>query len=167
MPAAVTTSIAVLPFVNMSPDADNEYFADGMSEEILNVLTRVPELKVTARTSAFSFKGSDATMAEIAGKLGVQNVLEGSVRKAGDRVRVTAQLIAADGEFHLWSETFDRELDDIFAVQDEIAQAIVNALELTLTERQRDTLVSNAHAEHRGLQPVPAGAPAVAPARRT
>jgi TolB-like protein len=100
--ASAPKSVAVLPFVNMSADADNEYFSDGVSEEILNVLARIPELKVSARTSAFSYKGSDATIAQIARELGVSHVLEGSVRKAGNQVRVTAQLIEADNGFHLW-----------------------------------------------------------------
>ncbi|MEJ2534595.1 MAG: tetratricopeptide repeat protein [Gammaproteobacteria bacterium] len=126
------TSIAVLPFVNMSADAENEFFSDGVSEEILNVLARIPELKVAARTSAFAFKGTDAKVSEIARELGVNHVLEGSVRKAGDRVRVTAQLIQAGDGFHLWSETYDRQLDDIFAIQDEIAEQIASALRLTL-----------------------------------
>jgi TolB-like protein/Tfp pilus assembly protein PilF len=134
-PAAVTAgtqSIAVLPFVNMSADADNEYFSDGVAEEILNVLARIPELKVSARTSAFTFKGSDATVAHIAHELGVNHVLEGSVRKAGNQVRVTAQLIEAATGFHLWSETYDRELTNIFAIQDEIAQAIAAQLKVRL-----------------------------------
>jgi len=125
-------SVAVLPFVNMSADPDNEYFSEGVAEEILNVLARVPELKVTARTSSFSYKGSEATIARIARELGVNHVLEGSVRKAGNQVRVTAQLIEAGKDFHLWSETYDRELNDIFAIQDEIAGAIAEALKVRL-----------------------------------
>jgi len=128
----VQNSVAVLPFVNMSADPDNEYFSEGVAEEILNVLARVPQLKVTARTSSFSYKGSEATIARIARELGVNHVLEGSVRKAGNRVRVTAQLIEAGTDFHLWSETYDRELDDIFAIQDEIAGAIAQALQVQL-----------------------------------
>jgi TolB-like protein/Tfp pilus assembly protein PilF len=125
-------SIAVLPFVNMSADPDNEYFSDGISEELLNVLSRIPGLKVAARTSAFEFKGQNRNVAEIGRLLKVSNVLEGSVRKAGNRVRVTAQLIKVDDGFHLWSDTFDRELTDIFAIQDEIAAAIANAMKTTL-----------------------------------
>ena len=117
-------SIAVLPFANMSGDAGNEYFYDGISEEILNVLARVPELKVAARTSSFSFKGKSMEVPEIAKALNVRMVLEGSVRQQGDTVRVTAQLINAETGFHVWSQTYDRKLADIFAVQDEIAQAI-------------------------------------------
>ncbi len=137
-PPPEQTSIAVLPFVNMSPDADNEYFSDGIAEEILNVLARIPTLKVAARTSAFAFKGSNAKVADIAHELGVNHVLEGSVRKAGEQVRVTAQLIKADDGFHLWSETYDRELTNIFAIQDDIAQAIAAALEVSLQLRQSE-----------------------------
>lgn len=125
-------SVAVLPFVNMSDDAQNEYFSDGISEELLNVLVRVPGLRVPSRTSSFTFKGSKLKLAEIGRELQVDHILEGSVRKAGDRIRVTAQLIEVNTDTHLWSETYTRELDDIFAVQDEIAQAIVTALKITL-----------------------------------
>ena len=125
-------SIAVLPFVNMSSDPDNEYFSDGIAEEILNVLARIPELKVAARTSAFAFKGKNTNISQIANELKVENILEGSVRKSGNQVRVTAQLIKADDGYHLWSKTYDRELDNIFAIQDEIAQSIAEALKVTL-----------------------------------
>ncbi len=125
-------SIAVLPFLNMSPDADNEYFSDGISEEILNVLADIEDLKVASRTSAFRYKGSDLALKTIAGELGVSHVLEGSVRKAGDQVRITAQLIQASDGFHLWSETYDRELDNIFAIQDEIAGNIAQVLQVEL-----------------------------------
>ncbi len=125
-------SIAVLPFVNMSADPDNEYFSDGLSEELLNLLAKVDGLKVAARTSSFKFKGSEADIAEIGKALGVATVLEGSVRKSGNTARITAQLIKVDDGFHLWSETYDRTLDNIFVVQDEIAQAIVNELKLPL-----------------------------------
>ncbi|MBE9550038.1 MAG: hypothetical protein IMF09_11580 [Proteobacteria bacterium] len=128
----VGKSIAVLPFVNMSADKDNEYFSDGLSEELLNLLAKVDGLKVAARTSSFKFKGTDADIAEIGNTLGVATVLEGSVRKSGNRARITAQLIKVDDGFHLWSETYDRNLDNIFAVQDEIALAIVDALKLPL-----------------------------------
>ena len=130
-------SIAVLPFVNMSADTNNEYFSDGVSEEILNALAAVPELKVAARTSAFAFKGSNKSIAEIAKELGVSHVLEGSVRKAGDQVRITAQLIKADDGFHLWSQTYDRELTNIFAIQDEIAGSIAEMLEVQLLGEQK------------------------------
>jgi serine/threonine-protein kinase len=130
--ADVTASIAVLPFANLSRDADDEYFSDGLAEEILNALTQVPGLKVIARTSAFAFKGKNEDIRRIANILGVTHVLEGSVRRAGGRVRVTAQLIhAADGA-HRWSQRYDHEMSDIFAVQDDIAAAIAGALKLQL-----------------------------------
>ena len=122
------TSIAVLPFVNMSGDKDNEYFSDGISEELLNVLVRVDGLGVASRTSSFGYKGSQLGTAAIASALKVNHVLEGSVRKAGNHVRITAQLIDAVNDRHLWSETYDRELTDIFAIQEEIANSIVDAL---------------------------------------
>jgi TolB-like protein len=125
-------SIAVLPFVNLSADPANEYFSDGLAEELLNVLSRIPGLKVAARTSAFAFKGQNLSVAEIGEALNVETVLEGSVRQSGDRVRVTAQLINVSDGFHVWSESYDRELTDIFAIQEEIARAIVGALEVTL-----------------------------------
>ncbi len=121
-------SIAVLPFINLSADPDNEYFSDGVTEEIINALTKVENLKVTARTSSFAFKGKDQDIREIAQVLGVANVLEGSVRKAGQRVRITAQLIQASDGFHLWSRNFDRELADIFALQDEISLLIADQI---------------------------------------
>ncbi len=131
-PPPEQTSIAVLPFVNMSTDADNEFFSDGISEEILNVLASIPGLKVAARTSAFAFKGSNTKISQIAKELGVNHVLEGSVRKSGNQVRVTAQLIKADDGFHLWSANYDRELTNIFAIQDEIAASIADALKVSL-----------------------------------
>lgn len=123
------SGIAVLPFLNMSPDPENEYFADGISEELLNILAQIDGLKVASRTSAFSFKGKNVPVAEIAELLDVQHVLEGSVRKQGTRVRITAQLIDAENDSHLWSETYERDLVDIFRVQEEIAVAITTALE--------------------------------------
>ncbi len=135
-------SIAVLPFANMSPDPENEYFSDGITEEIINALTRVEGLRVAARTSSFSFKGKSADIAEVGAKLNVNTVLEGSVRRAGDRLRVTAQLIEVASGYHLWSERFDRKLDDIFAIQDEIAEAIAHKLELTLAGDRSGPLVS-------------------------
>ena len=125
-------SIAVLPFVDMSPTKDQEYMSDGIAEELLNLLAKVPDLKVIARTSSFAFKGEKVEIAEIAKKLNVAHVLEGSVRTSGNKVRITAQLIRAADSTHLWSETYDRPLDDIFAVQDEIASAIVQALQIRL-----------------------------------
>ncbi|MEE4173191.1 MAG: hypothetical protein V2I57_02965 [Xanthomonadales bacterium] len=141
-PPPKKTSVAVLAFDNMSPDPENEYFADGISEEILNVLSGLDDLRVIARTSAFSFKNSGATVAEIAERLDVGYVVEGSVRKAGNRVRVSAQLIDTETEAQLWSDTYDRDLDNIFAVQDEIARAIAGELELTLTPDQQTQLVA-------------------------
>ena len=132
VPGVDPKSVAVLAFANRSNDQDNEYFSDGISEELINVLARVPGLKVTARTSAFHFKGKDTPIAEIARKLGVAYVVEGSVRKSGERVRIIAQLIKAADGFQVWSENFDRELKDIFAVQDEIAGLIARNLSLTL-----------------------------------
>jgi len=126
-------SIAVLPFSNMSADKENEYFSDGLAEEILNSLVRIPGLKVTARTSSFAFRGKEQDIRGIAEALDVKTILEGSVRKAGNRVRVTAQLINAADGYHLWSERYDRELTDVFAVQDEIAAAIAGALKLKLS----------------------------------
>ena len=126
------SSVAVLPFVNMSADPDNEFFSDGITDDIIMALTRVPGLKVAARASVFTFKRTDAALATIGATLGVRTVLQGSVRRAGNRIRVTAQLMnAADGS-QLWSERYDRDLDDIFAIQDEIARGIVQELELTL-----------------------------------
>jgi serine/threonine-protein kinase len=132
-PPELQPSIAVLPFANMSGDKDNEYFSDGLAEEIINALTRIPGLKVIARTSAFAFKDKHEDIRRIAEALGVTTVLEGSVRKAGNRLRITAQLITAADGSHLWSERYDRELVDVFAVQDEIAAAITGALRLTLS----------------------------------
>ena len=131
------TSVAVLPFINMSDDAQNEYFSDGISEELLNVLVRVKGLRVPSRTSSFTFKGSGKKLAEIGAELQVDHILEGSVRKSGDRIRVTAQLVEVNTDTHLWSETYTRQLDDIFAVQDEIAQAIVSALKVTLNSGEQ------------------------------
>jgi TolB-like protein/Tfp pilus assembly protein PilF len=125
-------SIAVLAFENMSDDPGQEYFSDGISEELLNLLAQIPELRVISRSSAFSFKGKDISIPTVAEQLNVAHVLEGSVRKMGNRVRITAQLIEASSDSHLWSESYDRELDDIFAVQDEIAGAISDALKVTL-----------------------------------
>jgi len=130
--ASAEKSVAVLPFVNMSADPENEFFADGISEELLNVLVKVDDIGVASRTSSFAYKGRELGAAVIAEELNVNHILEGSVRKAGNRVRITAQLIDAVNDRHLWSETYDRELTDIFAIQDEIANAIVAALRGTL-----------------------------------
>lgn len=131
-PAQAPPSVAVLAFKNMSPDAENAYFAEGISEEILNLLASIEGLQVASRTSAFSFSGTDTPIPLIAEQLDVANILEGSVRRQGNRVRITAQLIDAQTDKHLWSDTFDRQLDDIFAVQEEIARAIASKLESTL-----------------------------------
>ncbi len=128
----VDRSIAVLPFVDLSPQKDQEYFSDGLSEELLNLLTRIPELKVISRTSAFSFKGKNEDVRTIGEKLGVAHILEGSLRKSGNKIRITAQLILVNDGSHVWSKTFDRTIDDIFVVQDEIATAVVNELRITL-----------------------------------
>ena len=125
-------SIAVLPFVNMSDDASNEYFSEGLSEELLNLLARIPELRVAARTSSFSYKGKDTKIAQIGEELSVAYVLEGSVRKSGNQIRITAQLIKTRDGFHVWSQTYDRTLKDIFVTQDEIAAAVVRGLKVTL-----------------------------------
>ena len=127
-------SIAVLPFVNMSGDEENEYFSDGLTEELLNLLAKVDDLRVSSRTSSFAFKGKDTSIPSVARELKVENILEGSVRKSGATVRITAQLIDVETDSHLWSETYDRQLDDIFAIQDEIAQAVVDALKVKLLE---------------------------------
>jgi len=138
-------SIAVLAFTNMSDDPANEYFSDGISEEILNLLAKLPGLHVTSRSSAFQFKGHDIDIPTVAKQLGVAHILEGSVRKSGNQVRITAQLIDADEDRHMWSESYDRELDDLFAVQDEIAAAVVAELQQTLlgTIRTTDLAQSN------------------------
>lgn len=131
-------SIAVLPFVNMSRDEENEYFADGLAEELLNVLSKIRGLRVASRTSAFYFKGKDVDIPTVAQKLNVATVLEGSVRKSGRRVRITAQLVQVASDSHLWSETYDRELEDIFAVQDDIAQSVVKELRSRLMGEKTD-----------------------------
>ncbi len=133
-------SVAVLPFVAMSSGPDDEYFADGLTEEILNALAQLPELLVTARTSAFSFKGQDIPVQEIAAALGVNHIVEGSVRRSGERLRVTAQLIRADDGFHLWSENYDSTSTDTIAVQENIAEQIASALDVVLDERKREAM---------------------------
>lgn len=127
-------SIAVLPFVNMSSDPEQEYFGDGIAEELLNLLARIPQLRVISRSSAFSFKGTDINIPTIAKMLNVAHILEGSVRRSGDRIRITAQLIEAGSDTHLWSQTFDRPLTDIFAIQDEVAAKVVKQLRLVLLD---------------------------------
>jgi TolB-like protein/cytochrome c-type biogenesis protein CcmH/NrfG len=135
--AAVPKSIAVLPFVNMSADPENEYFTDGMAEEIINALTKIQRLRVAARTSSFAFKGKNADVRTIGEQLNVSAVLEGSVRKAGSRLRVVAQLVNVTDGYHLWSERYDREMEDVFAIQDEIAASIVRALRVVLSDQEK------------------------------
>ena len=141
---AEVASIAVLPFNNLSGDEENEYFSDGLTEELMSALSQVPGLRVAARTSSFSFKGESPDISEVGSKLNVANVLEGSVRKAGNRVRITTQLIKVDDGFNLWSESFDRELDDIFAVQDEIARSVTSALQIKLLGETSETQIAGA-----------------------
>jgi TolB-like protein/Tfp pilus assembly protein PilF len=133
-PAISDKSVAVLPFLDMSEKKDQEYFSDGLSEELIDMLTKIPELRVPARTSSFYFKGKQATVHDIAKALGVANVLEGSVRKSGNTLRITAQLIRVDNGYHVWSETYDRKLHDIFKIQDDIASAVVKALKSSLLD---------------------------------
>ncbi|HKX56548.1 MAG TPA: hypothetical protein VJN01_10610, partial [Xanthomonadales bacterium] len=135
-------SIAVLPFVNMSSDPEQEYFSDGISEEILNALAKVKDLKVAGRTSSFAFKGENQDLRQVGETLGVEHILEGSVRKSGTKVRITAQLIQVDDGFHLWSESYDRELDDVFVIQDEIAQAILEQLKAHLLTSEQTAIVA-------------------------
>jgi len=130
--APAQKSIAVLPLANMSADPENEYFSDGMTEEIINALSKVPGMQVASRTSSFAFKGKEVDVREIGDRLGVASVLEGSVRKIGNRIRIAAQLVSVGNGYQLWAETYDRQLEDVFAVQDEIARAIVEALKLRL-----------------------------------
>ena len=130
--ASQGASIAVLPFVNMSSDVEQEYFADGLSEELLNLLAKIPELRVTSRSSAFSYKGKNVRISDVGRELNVAHVLEGSVRRSGDIIRITAQLIEVDTDTHLWSETWDRSFSDVFAIQDEIADAAVSQMKVEL-----------------------------------
>jgi TolB-like protein/Tfp pilus assembly protein PilF len=154
-PATVTTelrSIAVLPFADMSPGKDQDYFTDGLTEELLNSLAKIPELRVTGRTSSFQFKGRNEDMRAIGQKLNVATLLEGSVRKAGNHVRITVQLVKVSDGFHLWSESYDRQLDDIFTVQDDIARAVAGALQVTLLGRKAGTPAATAEAYNLVLQ---------------
>jgi len=136
----IDKSVAVLPFVAMSSGPDDEYFADGLTEEILNSLAQLPELLITARTSAFSFKGQDIPVQEIASALGVKHIVEGSVRRSGDRLRVTAQLIRAEDGFHLWSENYDSTSTDTISVQENIAEQIASAMDVVLDEEKREAM---------------------------
>jgi len=157
-------SIAVLPFVDMSEDKANEYFSDGISEELLNLLAKIPQLQVTARTSSFAFKGKEIGIPEIARALHVAHVLEGSVRKAGNSVRITAQLIKAGTDTHLWSQTYDRKLEDIFAIQDEIAADVVKQLKVTLLGAAPKARTTDPEAYALYLQAVQLGRPFTAEA---
>ncbi len=155
VPTISDKSVAVLPFVDMSEKKDQEYFSDGLSEELIDMLAKVPDLRVPARTSSFYFKGKQVTIQDIAKALGVADVLEGSIRKSGNHLRITAQLVRADNGYHLWSETYDRQLNDIFKVQDEIAGAVVKALKIF--PRWGNPYPVSRHAQHRRVQFVPAG----------
>ena len=146
-PVVNERSIAVLPFADMSEKHDQEYFSDGMTEEIIDLLVKIPDLKVPARTSSFYFKGKSTQIPEIARQLGVMNVLEGSIRKSGSHLRVTAQLVRADNGFHVWSETYDRQLDDVFKTQDEIADAVVKALKVSLTGAESPSAIPTTSSE--------------------
>ena len=145
-------SLAVLPFANLSADKENEYFSDGLAEDIIDALTQVPGLRVMARTSAFAFRGKEQDVREIGARLNVEHILEGSVRRAGNRIRVTAQLVKASDGYHLWSQRFDREMTDVFAIQDEISQAIVEKLRVRLAADR--PLVKRLHGESRRLRPL-------------
>jgi len=145
-PQESNSSIAVMPFINMSSDPEQEFLSEGLSEELLNLLAKVPELRVAARTSSFSFKDQNLEIPEIAERLNVAHVLEGSVRKAGNQIRITVQLIKADDGFHIWSETYDRKLENIFAIQDEIAAAVVDELKITLLGEKPKAMKTNPEA---------------------
>jgi adenylate cyclase len=150
-PAIPARSVAVLPFVDMSEKKDQEYFSDGLSEELIDQLTRVPDLVVPARTSSFYFKGRQATIADIAHALGVSHILEGSVRKSGNNLRITAQLIRVDNGYHVWSQTYDRKLDDIFRIQDDITAAVVSSLKLSLLAAGQDDIRGTSNIEANDL----------------
>ena len=145
-------SIAVLPFVNISNDPEQEYFCDGLSEELLNRLAHLDNLKVAARTSSFSFKGQNMDITEIGQKLKVNTVLEGSVRKSGNRLRITAQLLNADDGFHLWSESYDRQMDDIFDIQDELSFSILDTLKVKLFEKKKARLIKRSTENHEAYE---------------
>ncbi len=139
-PATTVKSLAVLPFVAMSSGADDEYFADGLTEEILNSLAQLPELLITARTSSFHFKGQDIPVQEIAATLGVQHIVEGSVRRSGERLRVTAQLVRAADGFHIWSENYDSTSEDTIQVQEDIAEKIAEAMNVVMDDDKREAM---------------------------
>jgi adenylate cyclase len=140
-------AIAVLPLANMSADPENEYFSDGITEDIINALAKVPGIQVASRTSSFAFKGKDVDLRQIGDKLGVTSVLSGSVRKVGNRIRIAAQLVSVESGYHIWSETYDRQLEDVFAIQDELSRAIVDALKLRLATAQTDLVVPTTNME--------------------
>lgn len=140
-------AIAVLPLANMSADPENEYFSDGMTEEIIGALSKVPGLQVASRTSCFAFKGKEVDIKQVGEKLGVGSVLTGSVRKIGNRIRITAQLVNVESGYHLWSETYDRHLEDVFAIQDELSRAIVDALKIRLTSESDQLVVPTKNLE--------------------
>ncbi len=142
LPAPIPSqSIAVLPFVNMSTDPEQESFCDGLTEELINALSKISDLRVVARTSAFAFKGGSYDAREVGKKLSVRTVLEGSVRKSGDKLRITAQLINVMDGYHLWSERYDRELKDVFDIQEEISLAIVDVLKVKFLEVEKEKLL--------------------------
>ena len=140
-------AIAVLPLANMSADPENEYFSDGITEDIINALAKVPGIQVASRTSSFAFKGKDVDLRHIGDKLGVSSVLSGSVRKVGNRIRIVAQFVSVERGYHIWSETYDRQLEDVFAIQDEISRAIVDALKLRLADSRTDLVVPTTNME--------------------
>ena len=145
-------SIAVLAFLDMSPEQDQAYFSDGMSEEILNRLAQIPELKVISRTSSFFYKGKSLTTKEISEELEVSHILEGSVRKYEDKVRITVQLIESDTSAHLWSETYDEDMNDVFRIQDSISQAVSKKLKLSLLEKSKESKKADLEAYNTYLQ---------------
>ena len=159
----VVHSIAVLPFADMSPAKDQDYFCEGIAEEIINALTKLDALQVASRSSAFAFKGKNQDIRQVGEQLNVATVMEGSVRKAGNRLRITAQLIKVADGYHLWSERYDRDLEDVFAVQDEIAANIVRALRVVLTEEQRRAIERPHTGQRRGVRVLPARAAVLLP----
>ncbi len=158
IPAQPRVSICVLPFSNMSGDLEQEYFSDGISEDIITDLSKVSALAVVSRNTAFTFKGKHVDLPQVARQLKVNYVLEGSVRRAGGRVRITAQLIEASSDNHLWAERYDRDLNDIFALQDEISEAIVTALKLKLLPEEKKAIEQRGTTNLRRVQPLPDGA---------
>ncbi len=146
--------IAVLPFTNISADAENEYFSDGMTEELISKLSRLRDLKVIARTSVMQYKDTGKSVAEIGRELQVGTILEGSVRKAGDRLRITAQLVDVESQGHLWSQDYDRTLDDVFAIQSDVAESVADALQVTLGPGEKSQIEKEGTGEHQGVRPV-------------